>query len=77
MLETPGRQVQKLLRHRVLVVTLGVSRNGPVLLFLVTRCVCCVLATLTEPSLDLYPGACAWWLLQSLQELGWKSGSEL
>lgn len=42
MLETPGFQVQKLLRHLVVLVTLGLNRNGPVLLSLVTRCVCCV-----------------------------------
>lgn len=71
MLETPDLQIQKLLRHHVLlVVTLGVHWKGPVLLFLLTQYSCCTQVIPAEPSLALYSGARAQLLLQSLQKLG-------
>lgn len=68
MLERPGLQVQKLPRHLVPVVTPGAHWERLVLLFLVF--LLCARVVPVEPSLDLYPGARAWRLLQSLQELG-------
>lgn len=71
MLETSDLQIQKLLRHHLLlVVTLGVHWKGPVLLFLLTQYFCCTQVIPVEPSLALYSEARAQSLLQSLQKLG-------